>query len=154
MTVPADAPEGAAGGARPFSSPDDAWFWTMAALVARRDGAGIGFREGLVARPCDPEDVLRCLDRAYRAGTISADQVRVMRIWGELQREPDGSNPEEREAAWAWATAMLTLLPHLRSKGIVEPGAWMALLADTLSRPIWPAAALPVVTTAQTSVCG
>jgi hypothetical protein len=150
MTVPADAPPGALGGARPFASADDAWLWTMAALLARRDGAGLGFREGEVARPCDPEDVLRCLDQLYGAGRISANQVRVMRTWGELQRRPDGS---AADASWAWVLAMAALSPLLVCKGIVEPVGFDSPASLTLSRPIWPSAALPVVTTAQTDVC-
>jgi hypothetical protein len=43
----------------PFRSADEAWFWTMAALVARREGARFGTRMGKVLRPCEPDDVLK-----------------------------------------------------------------------------------------------
>jgi hypothetical protein len=51
--------------AEPFHSAEQAWFWTMGALAARRDDSG---RNGgtRVARPCDPDDVVKCLDQLYR----------------------------------------------------------------------------------------
>ena len=35
----------------PFRSAEEAWFWTMAALIARRDGARYTANNGRVARP-------------------------------------------------------------------------------------------------------
>jgi len=56
--------------AEPFRSVEEAWFWTMAGLIARRDGARIVSGAGLVPRPCEPDDVVKCLDRLYRQRRI------------------------------------------------------------------------------------
>ncbi len=44
--------------AEPFRSAEEAWFWTMAALIARRDGARITAGKGEI-RPCEPDDVIK-----------------------------------------------------------------------------------------------
>jgi hypothetical protein len=51
---------------QPFHSVDEAWFWTMAALRARRDGARYTANQGRVQRPCEADDVIKCLDTLYR----------------------------------------------------------------------------------------
>ena len=54
----------------PFHSAQEAWFWTVAALLARRDGAGVAWRPDGPTRPCDPDDIVRCLDVLYRQRSI------------------------------------------------------------------------------------
>ncbi|MBK1657635.1 hypothetical protein [Paracraurococcus ruber] len=104
----------------PFRSPDEAWFWTMAALVARRDGARIVSGAGLVGRPCEPDDVVKCLDRLYRQRRIDLQHVRIMRIWGERQQAPDPRYPREKGDWRLWREAMARLDWPLRVKGIVD----------------------------------
>ncbi len=106
----------AANAAEPFRSAEEAWFWTMAALVARRDGARIVSGAGLVQRPREPDDVVRCLDRLYRQRRIDLQHARILRIWGERQAAPD---PRERGDARLWREAMQRLDWPLRAKGIV-----------------------------------
>ena len=36
---------------RPFRDAEEAWLWTMAALMARREGARFRANQGLVVRP-------------------------------------------------------------------------------------------------------
>jgi hypothetical protein len=86
----------AANRTEPFASAEEAWFWTMAALIARRDGARIVSGAGLVQRPCEPDDVVRCLDRLYRQRRIDLQHARILRIWGERQSAPDPRAPRER----------------------------------------------------------
>ena len=76
-----------------FRSVEEAWFWTMAALIARRDGARIVSGAGLVPRPCEPDDVVKCLDRLYRQRRIDLQHARILRIWGERQQAPDPRAP-------------------------------------------------------------
>lgn len=113
------APEGADGGARPFRTVEDAWFWTMAALTARRDGAGLRLQPGRTARPCEPDDVVKCLDRLYRQRRIDLVHARVLRIWGERQAAPDPRR--DFGEARIWGEAMQRLAGPLRAKGIVAP---------------------------------
>ena len=72
----------------PFRSAEEAWFWTFAALMARRDGARSTANMGKIARPCDPDDVLKCLDQLYRRRRIELVHARILRIWGERQMQP------------------------------------------------------------------
>src|SRR5271166_1178525 len=76
--------------AEPFRSAEQAWFWTMGALAARRDGTGGGGRSR-TERPCDPDDVLKCLDQLYRHRRIELLHARILRIWGERRMAPNPS---------------------------------------------------------------
>lgn len=105
--------------AEPFASADEAWFWTMAALQARRDGARIVSGAGRVTRPCEPDDVIKCLDRLYRQRRIDLQHARIMRMWGERQQAPDAGTLGERGDWWLWREAMARLDWPLRVKGIV-----------------------------------
>ena len=102
----------------PFRSAEQAWFWTMAALVARHEGTGRPGGAG-VPRPCDPDDVVRCLDGLYRRKRIDISHARVLRAWGERGIPPDGRRAGERAEARLWAEAMTLLEWPLRVRGIV-----------------------------------
>jgi len=105
--------------AEPFRSAEEAWLWTMAALIARRDGARITAGKGDKVRPCEPDDVIKCLDRLYRQRRIDLIHARVMRIWGERGCAPDPRHQSERADAVQWREAMSRLEWPLRVKGIV-----------------------------------
>ena len=109
----------AANAAEPFRSVEDAWFWTMAALIARRDGARIVSGAGRVQRPCEPDDVVRCLNRLYRQRRIELQHARIMRIWGERGTAPNPRFPAERGDHRRWKAAMERLDFPLRQKGIL-----------------------------------
>jgi hypothetical protein len=102
----------------PFKSAEEAWFWTVRALEARREGANGG--DSPIERPCDPDDILRCLDRLYRTRRIELLHARVLRIWGDRQRAPDPKHPRERSDCRLWREVMDRLAWKLRDKGIVE----------------------------------
>lgn len=101
----------------PFVSAQEAWFWTMEALAARRDGRRGGI--GLARRPCDPDDVIKVLDRLYRKHRIDLPHARVLRVYGERGVAPDTSHPSERADALLWLEAMRRMEWPLRVKGIV-----------------------------------
>ena len=103
--------------AEPFRSAEQAWFWTVGALAARREGSGGG--RG-IERPCDPDDVMRCLDQLYRARRIELLHARILRIWGERQCAPNPACARERCDWRLWREAMDRLEWKLRGKGIVE----------------------------------
>jgi hypothetical protein len=105
--------------AEPFRSAEEAWFWTMAALTARREGARFGTNRGLVKRPCDPDDVVKCLDTLYRRRRIDLVHARILRIWGERQTAPNPAYAAERCDARFWREALNRLEWPLRVKGIV-----------------------------------
>ena len=65
----------------PFRDSEEAWFWTMAALMARREGARYTANQGRVMRPCEPDDVVKCLDGLYRRRRIDLLHARILRMW-------------------------------------------------------------------------
>lgn len=103
----------------PFVNAEEAWFWTMAALVARWDGARIVAGRGLVSRPCEPDDVVRCLDRLYRQRRVDVAHARILRLWGERGTAPDPRAPREAGDHRLWKEALDRLEWPLRVKGIV-----------------------------------
>jgi hypothetical protein len=103
----------------PFRSVEEAWFWTMAALNARRDGARYTANNGRVGRPCEPDDVVKCLDTLYRRRRINLAHARVMRIWGERQIAPNPGYAGERCDWQLWREALDRLEWPLRIKGIL-----------------------------------
>lgn len=121
-TRPGYISPGKAGPARtgqPFRSAEEAWFWTMAALTARRDGARFGANRGALPRPCEPDDVVKCLDTLYRRRRIDLMHARILRIWGDRQTAPNPAHPRERGDWRLWRDAMEPLDWLLRVKGIV-----------------------------------
>ena len=103
----------------PFRNAEEAWFWTMAALIARRDGARYTANNGRTARPCEPDDVIKCLDTLYRRRRIDLVHARIMRIWGERQTPPNPTYVGERSDWRLWREALDRLEWPLRVKGIV-----------------------------------
>ena len=106
--------------AQAFRSADEAWFWTMAALVARREGARYTANQGRVPRPCEPDDVVKSLDRLYRQRRIDLVHARVLRAWGERQVSPNPAHASERSDWRLWREALDRLEWPLRVKGIVR----------------------------------
>ncbi len=103
--------------AEPFCSAEQAWFWTMGALVARREGSHCDGPR--TARPCDPDDVVKCLDQLYRRRRIDLLHARILRIWGERGMAPNPKFPPERCDWRIWREALDRLEWPLRVKGIV-----------------------------------
>ena len=102
-----------------FDSAEQAWLWTMAALTARREGARYSANKGLVSRPCDPDDIVKCLDGLYRQQRITLAHARVLRLWGERQTAPSPVVAIERHDHQLWVEALSKLDWPLRVKGII-----------------------------------
>lgn len=105
--------------AQPFNDAEAAWLWTMAALIARREGARYTANKGLFVRPCDPDDVVKCLDGLYRHTRITLAHARILRIWGERQIAPSCAITAERNDYRLWTEALEKLSWPLREKGII-----------------------------------
>ena len=112
------APVGLRRRSEPFRDAEQAWFWTMAALMARREGARYTANQGRVARPCEPDDVIRCLDTLYRRRRVDLVHARILRIWGERQMAPNPAFAGERCDWRLWREALERLEWPLRVKGI------------------------------------
>lgn len=105
--------------AEPFATAEEAWFWTSAALTARRDGARNIAGMASTLRPCEPDDVVRVLNRLYYQRRIDLIHARVLRIWGERGVPPDPQALGEMSDARIWDEAMRRLAWPLQAKGIV-----------------------------------
>jgi hypothetical protein len=103
---------------QPFRNAEEAWFWTMAALKARHDGARTS-NSGRIQRPCEPDDVIKCLDTLYRRRRIDLVHARILRIWGERQCAPNPAHANERGDWRLWREAIDRMEWPLRVKGIV-----------------------------------
>jgi hypothetical protein len=88
--------------------------------MARRQGARFGANKGAVSRPCEPDDVVKCLDTLYRQRRIDLLHARVLRAWGERQSAPSPAYASEKADWRIWREAMERLEWPLRVKGIVE----------------------------------
>lgn len=104
---------------QPFANAEEAWLWTMAALIARREGARFSANKGAVTRPCDPDDIVRCLDTLYRQRRVDLAHARILRIWGERQIPPSRSIAAEKHDRRLWDEALQRLEWPLRVKGII-----------------------------------
>ncbi|WP_159996656.1 hypothetical protein [Roseomonas sp. 18066] len=124
--------------AEPFASAEQAWFWTMNALVARREGARIVAGAGTVPRPCEPDDVVKCLDRLYRQRRIDLAHARILRLWGERGQAPDPRALRERGDSRLWREALSRLDWPLRQKGIVAGPAMALPPEDSAAVLPWP----------------
>jgi hypothetical protein len=106
--------------AEPFRSSEEAWFWAVAALLARRDGASVLWRPDGPARPCDPDDIIKCLNSLYERRGVALLHARVLRIWGERQMAPDAELPGQAGDFQLWQQAMGQLEWALRGRGLVS----------------------------------
>ncbi len=107
----------------PFATATEAWFWTMDCLADRRDprvriagGGNLARRGPLVRRPCDPDDIVKALDRLYRMRRIDLAHARVMARWAQRREEPPRAAGQEFAL---WREAMDRLGLALQLRGIV-----------------------------------
>lgn len=107
----------------PFRSAEEAWFWFMLAQQARADGARIVAGAAL-ARPCEPMDILKIVDRLYRQRVLMLDHLLVLRHYGRRMMPPDGRRVREVRAATLWQEALAHLESCLVEKGIVTARRW------------------------------
>lgn len=107
-------------GAEPFESAEDAWFWFIAAMKAKEDGARVVAGHGMYLRPCEPVDILKTLDRLYRNRQLTMEHFYVLKHYGIRHMAPDPRRPKEARAHSLWEEAMTKLEMALEAKGIVR----------------------------------
>lgn len=104
----------------PFGSAQEAWFWFVAAMEARADGARITAGKGSMPRPCEPIDILKIVDRLYRTRRLLRDHLMILRYYGRRRMPPDQYRMREMRAYKIWNEAMTRMESVFESKGIVE----------------------------------
>ena len=118
----------------PFRSAEEAWFWTSRSLTARRKGRRQSV-DGVVHRPCTPDEVLQCLDQLYRAGRIDLIHARVLRYWGERGHAPDRRDGGDRSDYHQWRQALARLEEALRARGFISGFIFSAEQAEADAPP-------------------
>lgn len=103
----------------PFESAEEAWFWFITAQEARNEGARYSAGVSLVPRPCEPADILKCLERLHRNRRLLMDHLLVLRHYGRRQFAPDARRVKEARAFVLWHEAMERLEDAFIAKGIV-----------------------------------
>ncbi len=104
-----------------FDNAEEAWFWFIQAQEARNEGAQISAGASLFHRPCEPSDILKCVDRLYRHRRLMMDHLLVLRYYGKRRLSPDPRRIKEVRAFGLWKEALERLEPILVRKGIVRP---------------------------------
>ena len=105
----------------PFDTVEDAWFWCVAGMTARSDGARITAGNADIPRPCEPIDILKVVDRLYRNRNITRDHIRVLKHYGVRTMAPDPRRPKEARSYTLWEEAMMRMETVLERKGIIYP---------------------------------
>ena len=105
----------------PFDNVEEAWMWFIQAQEARSEGARVVAGIAINNRPCEPSDILKCLDRLYRHRRLVMDHLLVLRHYGKRQMAPDPRRIKEVRAFALWKEALERLEPILVRKGIVRP---------------------------------
>jgi len=116
--VPGPIPRAQVNRTEPFRNAEEAWFWAFASIAARHQGTRSRSANPR-PRPCDPDDVIKCLDGLYRRRRIDLVHARILRIWGERGTPPNPTYASERSDWRVWREAMDRLEWPLRVKGIV-----------------------------------
>ncbi len=106
-------------GAAAFATAAEAWFWGMQCFAARTEGARFRADQSLLARPCEPDDLLVSVERLVRLGRLRAAHVRTLFGFGRRLSPPDPRCREEARAAQLWEEALDRLTTPWRQKGII-----------------------------------
>ena len=109
----------AAAPVEPFTGVEDAWFWVMATFAARAGGR-FSPRAAGTPRPCDPDDIVKALDRLYRQRRIDRRDARVLRRYGERGFAPVADHPAEASDCADWRRVMGLLERALLERGIIR----------------------------------
>lgn len=114
----------------PFRSAEEAWFWFIQAQTARNEGAKTLSGAGFVTRPCEPVDIITCLERLYRSRRVLMDHVMILRHYGYRMMPPDPRRAKEVRAHELWTEALDRLEDVLVTKRIVVRPHWIKLVSN------------------------
>ena len=103
-----------------FTTTEEAWFWYIQCQTARDDG--VRFTAGLATtdRPCEPDDIIREVQRLYRRQALKRCHVSVLERYGRRMSPPNPHGEDSPIEARLWEEALDRLATPLRQKGIVS----------------------------------
>ena len=104
-------------GINKFRDAENLWFWFISSARMRQ-----GFRRAACGsfRPCELVDVETLVTRLYLSGQLTAEQLEIMKRYGERRRAPSQHTWTENAAAALWDSAMRTLAAAAADKGWIE----------------------------------
>ncbi len=104
----------------PFLNAEEAWFWFIRCHKARADGARFENVPGATARPCDPDDLYRAVNRLHKQRRIGPEHLKTLSVFGLGECPPDRRCRHEERPARLWDEALDKLSIVLKTKGIIE----------------------------------
>jgi len=109
----------------PFSSTEEAWFWTVKAQRLIEEGAHIRANISKHPKNCEPRDILCVISRLTRQGKLRRQHLRTLYRFGLEERCPDPEAPEDAPHATFWEQAIGCLGTALHAKGFVVPNRFL-----------------------------
>ncbi len=103
-----------------FTTAEEAWLWYARCQIARNEGVRFTAGLGDVARPCDPDDIVREVQRLYRAKILRRSHLSILSRFGSMLTPPNPHDGHGRGEAVLWDEALDRLTTPLRHKGIVS----------------------------------
>ncbi|RAU23822.1 hypothetical protein CU669_01660 [Paramagnetospirillum kuznetsovii] len=107
------------GDTEPFTTAEEAWLWYARCQIARDDGVRFHLGRGDVARPCEPDDIVREVQRLYRVRVLRRSHLTVLGRFGRQLTPPNPHGGDGQGEAILWDEALDRLTTPLRNKGIV-----------------------------------
>jgi hypothetical protein len=103
-----------------FASAEQMWFWFLYSRSVRTNRQCNMAAQRANGRVCELLDVETLITKLYLAGQLSAEQLAVMKTFGDKRRAPHQHIWSENRAAALWRTAMATIESAAVKRGWVE----------------------------------
>ena len=100
-----------------FQSAERLWFWFMYSKSMQN---GFHHNHATMRRPCEVLDVETMITKLYLAGKLSAEQLDVLKKFGDKKRAPHQYIYSENRAAQLWDSAMRVIESAARKNGWIE----------------------------------
>lgn len=104
----------------PFESAEEAWFWFIAATLARAAGARPIRDMADPVRPCLPDDIHRIVEQLYRDRLLHRRHLAVLSEYGQQFLPPTDRTQEQLVASRLWDEAMSQIEAVMRGKGLLQ----------------------------------
>ena len=100
-----------------FQNAEQLWFWFLRSKSIQN---GFIRQHTSIRRPCEILDVETLITKLYLCGKLSAEQLQVMKKFGDKRHAPHQYIYNENRAAHLWDSAMETIAIAARKNGWIE----------------------------------
>ncbi|MCM1293969.1 MAG: hypothetical protein NC311_00190 [Muribaculaceae bacterium] len=101
-----------------FHNGEQLWFWFVYSKSVQHGVARI--HGNPTRRPCELLDVETLVTKLYLCGKLTAEQLNVMKQFGDRRRAPNQHVWSENRAAALWCDAIATLTAAARTRGWID----------------------------------